>query len=228
MAKVIRQLKTKKRKKLAEEDINKNSGKEISHTISKIKAHERFYTFILVIIFMVTISVSVFLGLKVDSYQLYDASYYLSSFTLSGELVTLSKKNVMNDIEGLSSKTYTLKYSNHTERDVNFLIRFATDETQKAKCKCDDKIVDYQKIKYSIDGEHVQQFSDETMILSAGMVKSGNSDEFKVKLWLDESLQDIQALVKLHKDILAGVDVKQKIKDLESKGYTKGHLFKGV
>ena len=77
MAKVIRQLKTKKRKKLAEEDINKNSGKEISHTISKIKAHERFYTFILVIIFMVTISVSVFLGLKVDSYQLYDASYYV-------------------------------------------------------------------------------------------------------------------------------------------------------
>ena len=192
MAKVIRQLKTKKRKKLAEEDINKNSGKEISHTISKIKAHERFYTFILVIIFMVTISLSVFLGLKVDSYQLYDASYYLSSFTLSGELVTLTQKQVMNDLEGLSSKSYTLQYSNHTDHDVNFLIRFAKDESQVAKCKCEDKIVDYQKIKYSIDGEHVQQFSDETMILSAGMIPSGQSDEFKVRLWLDESLTDTE------------------------------------
>ncbi|MBP5678227.1 MAG: hypothetical protein J6X28_00165 [Bacilli bacterium] len=189
MAKKIRQLK-KKQSKLAEEDIRKNSGKEISHTISKIKAHERLYTFLLVIVFMVTISLSVFLGLKVDSYQLYDSNYYPSNFTMTGQLVTLSEKNVLHDLEGLSSKKYKVEYFNNTDHDINFLIRFAVDESTQEKCNCMDKIVDYQKIKFSLDGEHVQTFSDETMIISAGMIKSRKSDTFQVRLWLDDSLQD--------------------------------------
>lgn len=185
MAKKIRQV-----KKLVEEDIHKNSGKEISHTISKIKAHERFYTFILVIVFMVTISISVFLGFKVDSYQLYDASYYYSSFTLSGQLVALTDKSVMNDIEGLTSKKYTLHYSNNTIHNINFLIRFAEDPESIEKCKCKDKIVDYHMIKFSIDGETVQTFSDESMILTAGMVPSREDGTFEVRMWLDDSLKD--------------------------------------
>ena len=40
----------RKKYRLKQSDVVKNSGKEISHTISKIKAHERFYTTILVII----------------------------------------------------------------------------------------------------------------------------------------------------------------------------------
>ena len=185
MAKKIREV-----KKLVEEDIHKNSGKEISHTISKIKAHERFYTFILVIIFMVTISVSVFLGFKVDSYQLYDASYYYSNFSLSGQLVALTDKNVMGDVQGLTSQKYTLHYSNNTTRNINFLIRFAPDEEMIEKCKCSDKIVDYQKIKYSIDGETVQTFSDESMIITASMVPAREDGDFTVRMWLDESLKD--------------------------------------
>ena len=190
MAKKIRQVKKSKQVKLAEEDINKNSGKEISHTISKIKEHERLYTFILVIVFMVTISLSIFLGLKVDPYQIYNSNYYMPSFTLTDELVTLSQKNVISDLEGLSSKTYILKYYNNTDHDINFLIRFATDEDTKDRCNCDEKIVDYSHIRFSVDGQHVQQFTDETMIISAGMIKSRQEDEFRVRLWLDETVPE--------------------------------------
>lgn len=183
MAKKIRQI------KLAEEDINKNSGKEISHTISKIKAHERLYTFLLVIVFMVTISVSVFLGLKVDSYVLYDPSYYLSSFSLSGQSVTLTSNNIMSDEEGLRSPQKTLDFSNNTNHKVNYIIRFAVDEDMFEKCDCKDKVVDYHMIKYSLDGKTVQTFTDETMIITAGMIKEKSDDYLNIKFWIDDSIE---------------------------------------
>ena len=184
MAKKIRQV------KLVEEDINKNSGKEISHTISKIKAHERLYTFVLVVIFMFTISITAFLGLKVDSYQLYDASYFYSHFSMKGQNITLSKKNIMSDVNGLVSKPYTLEYNNNTNKNINFIVRFAKDEEETANCNCANKIIDYHKIKYSIDGVNVKQFTDDAMIISAGMVQKRSGGTFTVRLWLDESLKN--------------------------------------
>ena len=38
--------------KLKSDDINKNTGRDISHTISKIQANEKKYTIILVLVFM--------------------------------------------------------------------------------------------------------------------------------------------------------------------------------
>lgn len=190
MAKKIRQV---KQVKLKEEDINKNSGKEISHTISKIKQHEKLYTFFLVIVFMVTISLSVFLGLRVDSYQLYDASLYDASFSMTGQLVSLNSKNIMSDEEGLKSSSYTLKYKNNIGRDVNFIIRFAMDMDRVEKCGCEKDMVDYSLIRYSLDGKTVQTFSDETMIITAGMLKNRNSDELKIRIWLDDSIGEMDA-----------------------------------
>ena len=190
MAKKIRQIKNTKRSKLVEEDIHKNNGKEISHTISKIKEHETLYTFLLVIIFMVTISLSVFLGLSVDKYQLYDASYYSSSFSMRGQLVTLSSHNIMSDEDGLNSSPYTLEYTNNTNKHINYLLRFSLDEDAVERCRCSDKITSFQNIHFSLDGETVQQFSDESMIITAGMLGARKSDEVKIYLWLDDSLKD--------------------------------------
>jgi len=184
MAKKIRQI------KLAKEDINKNSGKEISHTISKIQAHERLYTFLLVIVFMVTIPIFVFFALKVDEYQLYDPSYYLSSFSLSGQSVTLTSDNIMSDEEGLKSPQYTLDFSNNTNHSVNYIIRFAEDEDMFEKCECKDKVIDYHMIKYSLDGKTVHQFTDETMIITAGMIKDKADDYLNIRFWIDDSIKD--------------------------------------
>ncbi len=184
MAKKIRQV------KLVEEDINKNSGKEISHTISKIKAHERLYTFVLVVIFMFTISITAFLGLKVDSYQLYDASYYYSHFSMKGDSIKLSSKDVMSDVNGLVSKPRTLEYNNNTNKNINFIIRFSPDEKEIKKCGCENKIIDYHKIKYSLDGINIKTFTDDAMIISASMLEKNSNGTFSIRLWLDESLKN--------------------------------------
>lgn len=183
-----------KQAKLFKEDIHKNSGKEISHTITKIKKHEKLYTFILVIIFMCTISISAFLGLSVDKYKLYDASYYASNFTMRGQLVALSSANVMNDENGLKSQKYTVKYSNNTSKNINYLLRFAMDEETLERCDCMDKVVPYHKLRFSLDGKSVQQFTDETMVLTAGMISSRKSDSVKVRLWIDDSVEDSDCL----------------------------------
>lgn len=187
MAKKIRQV---KQVKLKEENINKNSGKDISHTINKIKEHERLYTFLLVIVFMVTICLSIFLGLRVDTYQLYDASLYDASFSMTGQLITLTKENIKSDADGLKSKPYTLHYKNSTGRNINFIIRFSMDEDRVKKCECDSDIISYDKIKYSIDGKTVQNFNDETMIITAGMLKNRKSDDLNIRFWIDDSVSE--------------------------------------
>lgn len=183
MAKKIKQV------HLAEEEIHKNNGKEITHTISKIKAHEKLYTFFLVIVFMITIGISIFLGLKVDSYQIYDPEYYQNAISLSGQLLTISSNHIMSDSLGLQSNGYTVRYKNNTGKNINFLLRLAIDEDQLEKCNCEENLVDIRKIKFSLNGETIQQFSDEAMIITAGMLKAHDSGEMNIRIWFDESVE---------------------------------------
>ena len=182
MAKKVRQV------KLVSEDISKNSGKELSHTISKIKAHERLYTFYLVIFFMVVICISAYLGFKVDPSIIYDSNYNYSSFSMSGQLLSLKSKDIMSDAEGVKSIPYTLNYQNTTDRKINFIVRLAVDEDSVKACECGDKIIDYRKIRYAYDDNYVNSFKDESMIIAAGTVKPMESGTFDVRIWLDESL----------------------------------------
>ena len=82
--------------KLKGEDIQKNSGKNISYTISKIKAHERFYTTILVLIFMVVITSAIYLGLRVDPYDAYAENYVDegNGFSYTVRMIYLNQKNI--------------------------------------------------------------------------------------------------------------------------------------
>ncbi|MBR3211260.1 MAG: hypothetical protein IKF71_04940 [Bacilli bacterium] len=184
----------RKRIRIKAEDVTKNSGKEISHTITKIKKHEKLYTFILVVIFMITISLSFLIGLSSDKYQWYDESLYDSNISLSGRLVALSSKNVMSDAEGLKSDTYDIKFSNNTSNYINYILRFALDEETVERCDCRDQIISFDKIKYSLDGKKVNRFTEETMIITTGMLKAKESDSLKVHIWLDESVEEEECL----------------------------------
>ena len=86
--------------KLKAEDINKNTGKDISHTISKIQANERKYTIILIIFFVSLFFVVGYFSLRVNTdglfnYQVNDEKKYnfisdTDSFSYKIEIITES------------------------------------------------------------------------------------------------------------------------------------------
>ena len=180
--------KIKNNKKIKQEDITKNTGKELSSTIARFKKNERKYTFYLVIVFMVTIVVSCYFGLKIDTYKIYDSSVNSSYFSFSSSLVSLNQKHIMDDLEGLKSEYYSLDLSNTTSSTINYVIRLILDEDTVKRCNCADDIVEYDKIRYSLDGETVLSFNNPEMIVETGSIPSKKKEKLSVRFWLDDSV----------------------------------------
>ena len=204
MAKIIRQV------KLTEEDILKNSGKDISHSILKQKKKERMYTSIMAIIFIITIPLAIFLSFRVDTHQLFESSYYKeTNIVLTHQFITLDKNNILSDEEALKKDPYIIKYYNQTSQNINYIIHFAKDEKAIDKCKCNDKLIDYHHLKYSIDGKTVNSFSDDTMLITANMIRSRKKDQFKLWIWIDDTIKenDISFLGKVVFEELEDMDV---------------------
>ena len=176
----------RKRVKLKKADITQNSGKEISHTISKIKAHERLYTAILVVIFMVIMVVAAYFIFKVDpgDFQ-YEEDYQMEDgFSYSSNLVFLNDGNKKNN-----SNEYIINISNMTEYNENYEIQLNYNEEFITKCNCADKIVPINKIKYSIDEGIDRGINGTENILSTGFIAKSTIKKVRVKLWF-EGLED--------------------------------------
>ena len=128
--------------------------------------------------------------LKVDSYRIYnptstDNGSYLS---FSSRLVFLNQKHIMNDLDGLQSSTYLIDFSNTTTETINYIIRLVVDENSIKECNCENEIVEYDKIRYSVDGKNVLSFHDENMIVDAGTIPSKKSEKINVRFWLNDQV----------------------------------------
>ena len=197
MAKKIRQV------KLTEEDIVKNNGKDISHSIAKLKKQERIYTIVFALFFVIMIPLIIFLSFRVDTTQLFDYSYYKDvNVLLNGQFITLDNSSILKDSDALNKDPYIIKYNNLTNNNINYIIHFAKDEKAISLCNCNDKLLDYHKIKYSIDGKTVHSFSDESMLITANMIRARKKDEFKIWIWIDEKVKDDNDVLFLGKIVL--------------------------
>ena len=169
-------------------DVNKNSGIKISHTISKIKEHEARYTVILTSIFMVVIVVFCYFAFRFDEDSLTSIDYTkaYSHLSASGRVVYINQRDIMSDEAGLKNTPVSVNFSNMTNHTINYVIRFAKEESMIENCKCE--IVDYKKIKFSVDGKNVQSFDNEDMIVTTGMIKSNKEGTLDVHFWIDDEV----------------------------------------
>ena len=185
MAKKIRSAKVK-----SSGDVNKNSGIKISHTINKIKENERKYTFYLTSLFMVLIVVFAYMVFRVDADSLTSLDYTMAyqHLSSSGKMVYMNEDNIMSDEEGLVSEPVFVNFSNMTNHTINYVIKFVEEKDMVENCKCE--IVDYKKIKFSVDGVNIQTFDNEDMVVTSGMIKSNNEDTLKVHFWIDNDMPE--------------------------------------
>lgn len=183
MAKIIKNI------KLKNSDINKNSGKEISHTISKIKEHEMRYTIILTIIFMILIIICLYIFISVSPN--YFGNYYEApDITYSSSLISLDSHDIVSDEEGIYTEKYEVYFSNNTYKNINYIMRMINDEDAIKKCECSDSIVGYEKIRYSINGGEVKKFSDPDMIIDTGILDAQSNQVVSINFWLEDGLEE--------------------------------------
>ena len=174
MAKKIRNV------KLHEQDIQKNSGKNISHTINKIKAHEREYTVILVLFFMVVISISLYFALRVDSYNIYANEIDRGiGFSYTSRLVYLNNMNKENNKE-----LYNIEISNMTDYNTNYVVKIIPDTEKMKECNCN--IISSDKLRYSLEDNIERQFTKNDMFLTTGFISSLEKKDITLSLWISE------------------------------------------
>lgn len=181
MAKKIRNV------KLQEEDIQKNSGKNISHTINKIKAHERYYTTILVLIFMVVISISIYFGLRVDTYNTYAENTLDNGtgFSYTSSLIYLNQNNIGNTKDNKDS-SYGISISNMTNNNINYSIKIKIDEEKIKECNCET--ISYDKLRYSLEDNIERTFSSEEMIITTGFAHPLEREDIKIHVWISDEV----------------------------------------
>ncbi len=177
--------------KVKKDVILKNSSSNISHSIKRIKENERKYTILLVGFFFLLFCFIGYFTLRVNSADFLD--YYQEQsdehgVKTSGGLVTLTSNHIMSNQEGLQSDIVLLTIENHLDCSFRYRIIFVEDDYLIDKCGCRGKSYNLSSIHYSIDGVQVKSFSSDSVIVLEDQLNSGNTKNYPIRVWLDESV----------------------------------------
>ena len=186
----------KNNKKIKAGEIKNNSQREISGVIKNIKKHEKRYTAILVVIFMISFAFISYIAFHVNGAYLNNdnvielSTNISNTFLSSSEIITLSNNKILKDELGLKEHSYKIKYSNYTNKDVVYKILFVEDKETKESCGCNDTFpTNY--IRYSINGKEVNTLSESNQNeLKRDIIKKNSTEEIYVKLWISNSFNN--------------------------------------
>ena len=179
----------KKNKKLGIQDINKNTGSNVSNKISKIKDNEKKYVIILTFIFTVLFFIIGFLSIKIYMNDFDDYTNYLDSasyISLSSNVITLSDKDKINDNEALSRNGYSLSISNKMDYDVNYRLLLVEDEYLKEFCGCFKNNFNINDFKFSLDGKNIKNLM-ENMVLDTGHLDAKEIKKVNLNIWINKA-----------------------------------------
>jgi len=181
----------RKIKSLSKEQINKNNSIELRHYIDKIKSQERKYTFILVIFFMILFCIIGYVTLTVNREVLIENVGGQESNNSSNTevIVTLSKNDIINDIDGLSLDGNNISVENNSSDEAEYKVFFKQDLEASKSCGCGEKTISKEFIKYSTDGATTKNLSSTKEVLFFGKLEKGESRVINIKMWLDNSLK---------------------------------------
>ena len=157
----------------------------------QIKAHEKRYTIILVIVFILIIVFSGYCILSIDNKELNTIkktiNYRYSSVSSSFQVITLTDKNKLTNLEGLKTNKLSIHIENTTDTEYDYKIVLKKDKTITRVCGCEKNIEDYKYIRYSLDGVKVLKL-DKDMVIYKGSLKNNEAKDVLINIWLDKNL----------------------------------------
>lgn len=157
----------------------------------ELKAHEKRYTIILVILFVFIILFSGYCILSIDNKKLSNTTntinYRYSSVSSSYQVVTLTDKNKMTDKEGLNTSKLSIHIENTTDTKYDYKIVLKKDKTATKICGCEKNIDDYKYIKYSLNGKDILKLNKD-MVIYKGTLKKGDKKDILINIWIDKNI----------------------------------------
>lgn len=177
----------RKIKRLKSSDINRNSSIKISHTIEKIKAHERRYMLIVASIFMI---IFIFIGYFLFRVNYTDNNYLAStniSYVLNSSVISITEDYIMSDSNGLKSDGFGVTFYNAEDEKINYELILKKDNFFTDRCGCNNDL-SLGLLKYSIDKKNIGTVNSNEMVISRGVIDSYESKDINVKLWLNDQV----------------------------------------
>lgn len=178
-----------KSKELEIQDINKNTSKEISHTMKRLEKNEKKYTFYLVIFFM---SLFIFIGyqsLKIqNNYTIKENTNLDYSISSLGQVLDLSKTDKISEDEIDNKTPIYIEVNNNTEKEVKYQIVLVKDIERIKKCGCSNKQIKNNNIFYRIDNK-INKLSND-MILYEKTISSQTTINLELTIWVNKNEND--------------------------------------
>ncbi len=160
------------------------------NVIKEIKNHEKKYTIFLVVLFIFLILFTGYCILSIDNKKLTNntksINYRYNSLSSSFQIITLTNKNIMDDISGLNTNKVLIHIENSTNKNYDYKIVLKKDKSTTKMCSCPEHNDDYKYIKYSINGKNVLKL-DSNYVIYKGTLKKDEKKDLLVNIWLDQS-----------------------------------------
>ncbi|MBQ9019227.1 MAG: hypothetical protein IJ097_02815 [Bacilli bacterium] len=152
--------------------------------VNEIKSHEKRYTIILVILFIVLIIGAFYYTLSIDNKSLKNKkiNYRYSNISSSYQTITLNSNN--NSL--VNSNNYTITIDNNTSDKIEYKVLLLEDINSKKVCDCNNTIFDLNRIRYSLDKKDINKLNNDN-IITEGVIDKKTRISININLWLNEN-----------------------------------------
>ena len=156
------------------------------------------------------------------------------SATISPEL-NLNQINSLKNVDGLQKEVIvygsipvmTSQYCVIGDLCGNYKNNKCNGVCQKGKYYLKDRKGELFYVKGDPTSHRMTIFNSNKLFFGDSIQKLKGIDKVRLNI-LDEDFEEIKSLIGLHYTILNDIKEEEGIKNIEKKGYTKGHLFRGV
>ena len=144
--------------------------------IEEIKIHDKRYTVILVVVFVLLIMYGCYYILSIDNKNITtnNINYRYSDISSSYQMITLTNEH----------QKYSINIDNNTSEPIKYKVLLLEDTNTKKLCECSDKKFDLSTIKYSINGE-IKSLKDNVVL--EGSIAKNKSVSLNVSMWLEKN-----------------------------------------
>lgn len=148
----------------------------MNRIVEEIKTHNRRYTIILVIIFILLIVGGCYYTLSIDNKGLVNnnINYKYSDISTSYQVITLTKEH----------KKYSINIDNNTDDTISYKVLLMEDKNTKNLCECSDRVFDMNNIRYSIDGNTKVLKNN---IITEGILNKNNKIDIDISMWVESN-----------------------------------------
>lgn len=184
---------------LTRADIKKNPNIEKEHVITKIKKHERLYTFYAVMIFIVILlGITLLIGTSfkhILSFNSYDSGNlsveYNSKNNVIGNIITLTDADIVEDAKIKDNDTYNFTITNTSKIPIKYKITIYKDKEFIKLDNCSDRLFKDTEIKYNLNKGSIFYLNSKKVnnyyLLSEDVIPANASKIYSLNIWVDKN-----------------------------------------